>query len=305
MNIRITQLDGSLPNIALMRLSHHYKSHNHNVFFEPGINKDLFEPDYDHVYASAIFTSSEKKITLFKNQFPNAVVGGTGTGNLDITIESLVNASDDLDYSIYPEFESSIGFTQRGCRLRCGFCVVPRKEGKINSPRTIADIYRGGSHPKQLVLLDNDFFGQPNWMERSEEIISGDFKVNFNQGINIRLIHPDGAAALSKMKYYNSRFDKRRIYTAWDNRRDEEIFFRGVNMLMDAGIRPDHIMVYMLCGYWPGETFDDVYYRFKKMIEIGLMPYPMVYGNNPLLKKFQRWVVGRYHQFISWEEYRK
>ena len=47
------------------------------------------------------------------------------------------------DYSIYPEFTGSIGFTARGCRLRCGFCVVPRKEGKPRPINTIANIWRG------------------------------------------------------------------------------------------------------------------------------------------------------------------
>lgn len=64
-------------------------------------------------------------------------------------------------------------------------------------------------------------------------------------------------------------------------------------------------MVYMLCGYWKTETFEDVYYRFQKMVDMGLMPYPMVYGVNPLLKKFQRWVVGRYYQIIPWSDYQR
>src|SRR6266436_1647510 len=34
------------------------------------------------------------------------------------------------DYSLYPKFTGSLGFTQRGCRLSCKFCVVPIKEGK-------------------------------------------------------------------------------------------------------------------------------------------------------------------------------
>lgn len=61
----------------------------------------------------------------------------------------------------------------------------------------------------------------------------------------------------------------------------------------------------MLCGYWPGETFEDVYYRFQRMKDAGLKPYPMVYGENKQMKRFQRWVIRRYHEFISWERYGK
>ncbi len=76
--------------------------------------------------------------------------------------------------------------------------------------------------------------------------------------------------------------------------------------MLDAGIKPGHIMVYMLCGYWKTETFDDVYYRFEKMRDMGLMPYPMIYIDSPdfkRLKKFQRWVIRRYYQFIDWETF--
>ena len=31
-------------------------------------------------------------------------------------------------------------------------------------------------------------------------------------------------------------------------------FFKGLDILMDAGIKPKEVMVYMVIGYWPGET---------------------------------------------------
>jgi hypothetical protein len=66
-----------------------------------------------------------------------------------------------LDFSIYPNFAASIGFTQRGCRFRCGFCVVPKKEVRPRPVNTIASIWHGTPWPKHLHLLDNDFFDQP------------------------------------------------------------------------------------------------------------------------------------------------
>lgn len=139
---------------------------------------------------------------------------------------------------------------------------------------------------------------------RCSEILYGDFEVSLNQGINVRLIHKEGAEMLAKLKYRDDQFKSKRIYTAWDNRKDEEIFLRGINIMFDAGIRPSHIMVYFLIGYWPGETIDDIMFRFRKMLELGLTPYPMVYDNlNLELKKFQRWVIRRYYQFVPWEKY--
>jgi hypothetical protein len=303
-SIRLTQIDGKLPNIALMKLSHFHKNNGDKVFFTRSIEKDFFEPNYDVIYGSAIFSYSEKRIEQLKKNFLNVIVGGTGSNN-NFTVEDWLGIKEyeNYDYSIYPNFTGSIGFTQRGCRLKCSFCVVPKKEGKNISINSISNLYRGEGYPKELHLLDNDFFGQKNWKEIANEIIKGNFKVCFNQGINVRLINEESANVLSLMKYYDDQFKSRRIYTAWDNRKDENIFKQGIKYLTDAGIKPNHIMVYMLCGYWPNETFEDIYYRFKTMVDMGLMPFPMAYNNNPLYKKFQRWVVRRYYQFITWEKF--
>lgn len=308
MKVRLTQIDGKLPNLALMKLAYWHKSNGDDVVFERGITKGLFEPEYDVVYGSAIFTSSEKKIEQFRKNFPSAVIGGTGY-DMNIKVESLIGCGEyeyeNYDYDIYPEFKHSIGFTQRGCRLKCSFCVVPKKEGKMTVVNSIYDIWREGTERK-IHLLDNDFFGQEAWKERSKEIIDGKFKVCFNQGINVRLIHEEGAEYLNQMMYMDDQFKSKIIYTAWDNRRDESIFTKGIDIMIKAGINPKNIMVYMLCGYWKTETFDDVYYRYEKMRDMGLMPYPMIYAESPNyaeLKKFQRWVVRRYHQFIDWKTF--
>lgn len=308
MKIRLTQIDGKFPNLALMKLAHFYRSQGHQVKWTRKVERELDDKDMDLVLGSQIFCFSEPRAKRFKSQFPNAIIKGTGTDDLE-TVEHFlgIDEYEHYDYSDYPEFESSIGFTQRGCRLKCSFCVVPKKEGKVKGVSTIADIWRGGKHVKQLHLLDNDFFGQEQWRERAEEIIEGKFKVCLNQGINVRLIHEEGAKYLARMNYRDDQFKTKRIYTAWDNRRDEKVFFNGVDMLLKAGIKPDHIFVYMLCGYWPNEDFqNDVYYRWQKMKDAGLLPYPMIYNNeNKDLKKFQRWVVRRYWQISEWEVFKQ
>ena len=122
--------------------------------------------------------------------------------------------------------------------------------------------------------------------------------------MNARLIHVEGAKALKQMQFFESKFKYRRLHTAWDNPKDEKRFFNGLNILLDAGIKPREIMVYMLIGYWPGETMDDILWRFNKLNDAGVLPYPMVYDRErPELKKFQRWVNRRYYQFVPWEKY--
>lgn len=305
MRIRLTQLDGKLPNLALMKLAHYHRARGDDVWLTYKIERGLFEPQYDTVLGSQIFSFTAEKARKFQQYWPEAIIRGTGTGNYE-TVESYLGIGDYelYDYSDYPKFQPSMGFSQRGCRLSCKFCVVPKKEGKVKESNTIAAIWRGEPHPRQIILLDNDFFGQPNWEARAQEILDGGFEVSFNQGINVRLIHEPGAAYLAQMKYRDDGFKTKRIYTAWDNRKDEGVFFRGIEILLKAGIRPQHIMVYMLCGYWPGETFDDVYHRYERIKAAGLLPYPMIYDRtNKTLTRFQRWVIRRYYTFIEWKDY--
>jgi hypothetical protein len=305
--IRLTHIDGKLPNLALMKLSHWHKQRGDDVQLTRSLSRELGEPAWDRVYGSSIFGFSRHRLDHFLSQFPDAIVGGTGSDSLQ-TIEQLIERDEyeHYDYSIYLGFDGSIGFTARGCRLRCGFCVVGRKEGKPKAINTIAEIWRGDAYPRHLHLLDNDFFGQPReqWSARIDEILAGGFKVCFNQGINIRLITEEAAEHIARIPYFDDSFRRRRLYTAWDNLKDEAIFFRGVDMLESAGVPPTHLLVYMLIGYEKGETIERIMYRFERMTARGIRPYPMVFNNaDPMLKRFQRWVIRRYYTVVPFAEY--
>ena len=307
--MRLTQLDGKLPNLALMKLAHYHRAQGDSVHFARTPSPTLFEPQYDLAYASAIFAWTRPVVDRFRQAFPDGVVGGTGTDTMD-TVESVIGAEEyeHYDYDLYPDYKYSVGFTQRGCRLKCGFCVVPKKEGKPKSVNTIMDIWRPGT-PKAVVLLDNDFFGQPEdeWRARIEELRAGNFAVSFNQGINIRMVTEEAAKAIASVRYSDDDFKRRRLYTAWDNLGDEQRFFAGLQLLNDAGIPSKHVMVYMLIGYDRRETMEKILYRFNLLKDAGCMPFPMVYEreNKPELRKFARWAIRRYYQVVPWEEFRE
>lgn len=322
MDVRLTQIDGKLPNLALMKLAAHHRAHGDTIHFTKHVERDMLEPDYERVYGSAIFSFSAERVAKFRQAFPDAIVGGTHDLTDNKTVEQVLGIAENetYDYSIYPNFDGSIGFSQRGCRLKCGFCVVPKKEGKPRSVNTIAQIWRGPEWPKHIHLLDNDFFGQPReqWEARIDEIKANGFKVCLNQGINTRMIDDESAKALASIPYYDDGFKVRRLYTAWDNIGDEERFFRGVDTLERHGIPPRNLLVYMLVGYDKRETWERLFYRFNKMVEREIRPYPMVYGDRerglPLggcdqkierrsLAEFQRWVIRKAYTFIPFEFY--
>jgi hypothetical protein len=309
LNVRLTQIDGALPNLALMKLAHWHKARGDRVTVTRKIEPEMFENTYDRVYGSAIFSFSADRIDRFLKTWPDAVVGGTGFVGNRQTVEQLIGLDEYefFDYEGWPGFDESIGFTQRGCRLKCKFCVVPQKEGKNRSVNTIAEIWRGDPFPRKIHLLDNDFFGQPReeWRARIAEIRDGGFKVCISQGINVRLIDDEACEALATIQYRNTKFSERRLYTAWDNLRDERVFFSGVDKLERAGIPPKHLMVYMLVGYDPLETWDRIWHRFNAMVARGVEPYPMVYerATKPELRRFQRWVITGLYRAIPFADY--
>lgn len=311
MNVRLTQIDGKLPNLALMKLAHWHRGRGDHVHFTRRIHPELFEVKYDIVYGSVIFSYSADRLMRFRHEWPDAIIGGTGTLSQQV-VEDITGPYECYDYTDYPDYPYSIGFLQRGCRLKCKFCVVPTKEGKPSQNMTVAELWRGGNHPKKLHILDNDFFGVPGWQRHIRDIRSRGFKVCLNQGINVRLINDEGAEALASIEYRDDQFQQRRIYTAWDNLKDEKIFFRGVDTLERAGIPAKHIMVYMLVGHDPKEDWDRLLYRYDKMRQRGVHPYPMVYqnkyyeGDERSLKDFQRWAIRLARSGkITWDDYNR
>lgn len=315
MKVRITHLDGALPNLALMRLAAWHRSQGDDVHFETSPVRLLGEPFYDRVYASCIFTKTRPDAEQFQREFCESYpyVGGTGWDpavgpklDVDLFVPTQFTA---LDYSIYPDFKASLGFTQRGCRFKCEFCVVPGKEGRPSPAQTIAQIWRGDPHPRKIHLLDNDFFGNPLWEERIDEIRAGGFRVCINQGINVRVISDRAAAALASIEYRDDSFRRRRLYTAWDSLGDERVFFRGVDRLEQHGVPPTHLMAYMLIGFARDETEEALLYRVERMKARGIKPYAMTYqpprGKVPLkrLLDFERWVNTGLYRVRKWSEY--
>lgn len=322
MRVLLFQFDGALPNLALMRLAAYYRGLGYHVELRQALNISAIQPrlgdePWDLVFGSLIFEWTRPLAASAAEIYPQIALGGTGwdfvdgvqVRNTKLPPEAEIIAPDYSDYRLngapYPR---SIGFTQRGCRLACSFCVVPRKEGKATSVGSLADMWRGDPWPRELLILDNDFFGNPFWRDVIAEAVAGKFKISLIQGINARLLNDETAEALASTKIYDDGFHRRRVYTAWDGRKDERTLFRGLEALKRAGFSPDMMMVYMLIGHEPGETLADRDYRRAKLREFGARPYPMPFIRDgelgDELVDFQRFVIQRADLYQTFEQFR-
>lgn len=320
------------PNFAILTLTAGLKAAGEEVrLVRAGDRRELWD-NPSRVLGSSVFSFSAPTRAVIDREWGPVTWGGTGIWrrqgrrvvDMGPLLSSVLPGNTEAlapDYSLYPAFTPSMGFTQRGCRLTCGFCVVPAKEGRPRAVRSVPEIWRGPGHPRTLLILDNDPFGQPpeEWRARLREIREGDFRVCFAQGINVRLVDEESACELATVRYSNVRFNRRRLYTAWDNLGDEAVFKSGVQTLAAAGIPPKHLMVYMLVGFDPRETWERILYRFSELVSLGCLPYPMVYereraaknsGASPetrahvkKLLAFARWASTGLYRAVAWEDY--
>ena len=91
--VRLTHIDGKLPNLALMKLAHWHKAQGDRVTLARTPSPSMFEPVYDLVYGSSIFQwSSGKVVRALGDAFPDAVIGGTGTDSA-VTVEQTLGVT--------------------------------------------------------------------------------------------------------------------------------------------------------------------------------------------------------------------
>ena len=290
MKIGLVDVDGKIPNLALMKLSAWHKAQGDDVkLYDPLFDKP------DRVYASKVFT--------FTPDYPywpegvEAVRGGTGY-DLSTTLP------DEIE-DIYPDYDLfgcdyAMGFVTRGCIRKCSFCVVPRKEGNIRQVAEVEDFWRGQD---RLMLLDNNLTAMPDvFIETCRSLADHRIETDFSQGLDIRLIDDEKAQALSRVRLW------KRVHFAWDNMRDESAVRQGIEILTRY-MHSDKLMFYVLVGF--DTTFDEDMHRVNTLIGYGTNPFVMVYraqdgseSSDKMLKHLARW-VNRPHlrKAVNWDEY--
>ena len=292
--IALLDVDSKIPNLALMKLSGWHKSQGDSVVWYD----DLWRDTYDKVYASTVFRFSDKSML----DDDRMEIGGTGWDYKTVLPPEVDKHFPDYGLYGYPH---NLGFTMRGCRFRCKFCVVPQKEGKPYEENTIAEIWQQ-RQSNFVVLLDNDFFGNPNWQARIDEVKKYKLRVNFSQGLNIRIITEDQAAALASVKFSNINGTKRQVHFAWDQfgKGTEKLIDQGIQRVTDAGIKAGQMAFYVLIGFNTTPTQD--LYRVEKLRDYGCDPYAMPYDkSDPYQKRFTRWVNHKaIFKSVAWDEYR-
>ena len=214
------------PNLALMKLSAYHKDQGDTVeWWIPMIQ-------YDRVYSSKVFTFTPEEPMLPTD----TIKGGTGYGKYDALPDDIDSMYP--DYTIYPDCKHAIGFLTRGCIRSCPWCVVPKKEGRIRPYSTWQEIKRPDS--RDIVFMDNNVLACEHGINQIKDMIGQDVRVDFNQGLDARLITPEVAELLSKLKWI--RF----IRMSCDTDAMLVVVLRAIHFLEKNGVKPYRVFVYLL-----------------------------------------------------------
>ncbi|MAF80085.1 hypothetical protein CL629_03345 [bacterium] len=244
MKVLIIDIDSKIPNLALKKIEKYHADRGDEVIW----NFPLMKNQVDKIYVSSIFNWNKHLTSEWEGL---AEIGGSGW-NLQKTLPKEI---DDVKPII------NMGFTMRGCTRKCHFCIVPEKEGKSYVVGDIYDLWDGKS--KTLVLFDNNILTLPDHFKLiCSQIKKEGIKVDFNQGLDIRLMTKETAELLKTIKHEEYRF-------AFDDLSLVKSVEKGIKILKDAKI--NRAFWYVYCD----ENFESALERLLILKRLGQRTYLM------------------------------
>lgn len=319
MKIGLIDIDHSnFPNIALMKISAWHKKVGHKVeWYTP------FE-HYNIVYVAKVFAFTEDWREPINAD--RVIVGGSGYMIRNIggkegwypfqhhkeTKRRGYEFMDELpyhiehiypDYSLYPMYtkDTAYGFLTRGCPRGCEFCHVSAKEGKQSYK--VADLQEFWGGQKNIVLCDPNILACTDWKELLQQLIDSKSWVDFNHGLDIRMMTEEKAEMLSQIKIKQIRF-------AWDRYQDKELVLPRLEMFAKhTKLNSHNRIVYTLVNF--DTTTDQDLERIYTLRAMGYWAYIMVYDKehctDQFYKDIARWVNNRriFAKCERFEDYKK
>lgn len=295
--IGLIDVDGgkTFPNLALMKISSWYKSKGHEVmWYTP------FDGHFDEVYMSKVFSFTPDYDYIIDADIIHR--GGSGycidlvDGKEVFHPERDILLSDEIehmfpDYSIYPALtrDTAFGFLTRGCPRGCNFCIVGKKEGRCS--RKVADLSEFWNGQKNIVLCDPNILACKDWKELLQSLIDSNAIVDFNQGLDIRMMTEEKAHMLKQIKM-------KEIHFAWDRYEDKESVLPKLKVFSDIcskKMNAHNVIVYTLVNF--DTTLEQDIERIYTLRDLGYWAYVMIYDKehcDPVYKRLQRWCNNRF-----------
>jgi len=266
MKVLLIGVDFKNINLALAKLSTYHKSLGNSVsLIKLNFNgypskrfKNINASMFDIVYVSQLFECNTNNYKVVDCN--NIIYGGVGLNNnqLPLHIDSL-----DLDYSLF-DVDKSYGYITKGCIRNCWFCKVPKHEGYIRLYSTIDKIKKH----KEVILFDNNILGFYGHMQILEDLVNIRIRLQFNQGLDIRLLNDENALLISKLNHIGE------LIFAFDDVKDEKLINSKLNLLKKY-VKKDWKIKFYIYHNDKAYTLFDTLHRVDWCRKNKVLPYLM------------------------------
>lgn len=306
MRIGLIDVDSSrFPNLPLMKLSAWHKAQGDCVEWY-----NAFDDRYDIAYVSKVFSSTPDHLDCINAD--KVIRGGSGYAIKLINSREVYDTAIDKplpyevehicpDYALYGIKDTAYGFMSRGCPRGCAFCHVAAKEGR--KAVKVADLSEFWHGEKNIVLCDPNVLACREWERILGQLADSRAWVDFNQGLDIRLMTRERAEALAKVKI-------KEIHFAWDRYEDKDKVLPKLELFAKYSNKPHshNAIVYTLVNF--DTTFEQDLERIYTLREMGYWAYVMIYDKAHCDHRYislQRWVNMRaiFAKIPRFEDYDK
>lgn len=199
MKILLVNVD-SRWNMAIRKMFNYFGKEHEVEMIDLGFSgyphkrtKTIDGTGYDKIFVSNIFDINKDRVSVVNCD--NVQFGGIGSKNPHLQLPCEIEMTEPF---YFPDEDTSYGFITRGCIRKCWFCKVPKYEGDLKEYNTIESIVKH----KKVKFLDNNILAYDKHMEVFQWCLDHpEIKVEFNQGLDFRLVNDENLEALSKLNY--------------------------------------------------------------------------------------------------------
>ena len=147
---------------------------------------------------------------------------------------------------------------------------------------------------KKIVLCDPNILACRDWKDLLQQCIDSGAEIDFNQGLDIRLMTEEKARMIASMRI-------KEIHFAWDRYEDKDKVLPKLKLFADIASPKIHkkqvhnAIVYTIVNF--STTLEQDLERIYTLRDMGYWPYVMIYDKahcRRVYKDLARWVNNRF-----------